>query len=179
VYARARAFPQPALDRAALDAPADARYQRWYVSEGRATDRAKPPRTRAAVVSASVDAVVEVDVPPTVRFRLRVFSILGDDRPLVLIEETADNPGPPAPHVLPEIAQAVRSRYLPPGGPEPIWVEAWLGRALTALVRGTLPFCTYMRVRPETTPPRREAISAVELEKWTGASLRAGSPRRG
>jgi hypothetical protein len=121
-----------------------------------------------------LDQPVDVDLPPPMRFRLRVY--LPDiGSPVVVIEETSDNPGPPAAHVVARIAQLVRTSYLPPYSPEPIWVEAWLGRALSALVQDSLPFATYMRVLPDTDPPERTAISAAELAALTGAGA-AGPP---
>jgi hypothetical protein len=116
-----------------------------------------------------LDEVVDVDLPPPVRFRLRIY-LPGIGSPVVVIEETLDNSGPPAAHVVARIAQHVRSAYLPAHVQEPIWVEAWLGRALSALVQDTLPFCTYMRVVPDADPPRRTALSAAELSRLTGAS---------
>jgi hypothetical protein len=123
-----------------------------------------------------LDQHVDVDLPPPVRFRLRIY--LPDfGSPVVVIEETADNPGPPAAHLVSRIAQLVRTSYLPPYCPEPIWVEAWLGRALSALVQDALPFATYMRVLPDTDPPQRAAVSAAELAALTGSAI-DGPPTR-
>jgi hypothetical protein len=117
-----------------------------------------------------LDEVVDVDLPPAVRFRLRIYRPdIGT--PVVVIEEMLDNSGPPAAHVVSRIADHVRSAYLPSPVEEPVWVEAWLGRALAALVQDTLPFCTYMRVVPDSDPPRRTALSAAELSRLTGGSF--------
>jgi hypothetical protein len=113
------------------------------------------------------DEVVDVDLPPSLRFRLRVF-VPEIGSAVVVIEETLDNAGPPAAHVVSRIAALVRASYLPPQAEEPIWVEAWLGRALAALVQDSLPFCTYMRVLPDAQPPERTAMSADELTRLTG-----------
>src|SRR3954469_19930857 len=114
-----------------------------------------------------LDEVVDVDLPPPARFRLRLYTAdIGS--PVVVIEERLDNSGPPAAHVVARIARYVRSAYLPPLSAEPVWVEAWLGRALSALVQDTLPFCTYMRVLPDADPPQRAALSADELSRLTG-----------
>src|SRR5690349_3843725 len=103
-----------------------------------------------------LDEVVDVDLPPPVRFRLRIYTPdIG--RPVVVIEESLDNSGPPAAHVVTRIAEHVRSTYLPSATDEPVWIESWLGRALTALVQDALPFCTYMRVLPDAQPPQRAA----------------------
>jgi hypothetical protein len=121
-------------------------------------------------MSLFLDEVVDVDLPPRVRFRLRIYTP-GIGSPVVVIEETLDNPGPPAAHVVTRIADHVRSAYLPAQTEEPVWVEAWLGRALSALVQDTLPFCTYMRVVPDADPPLRTALSAAELSRLTGGTF--------
>ena len=104
------------------------------------------------------------------RFRLRIYTPhIGS--PVVVIEERLDNDGPPAAHVVGRIAEHVRSAYLPEQSAEPVWVEAWLGRALSALVQDSLPFCTYMRVVPDAEPPQRTALSEAELCRLTGGSF--------
>jgi hypothetical protein len=114
-----------------------------------------------------LDEVVDVDLPPRVRFRLRIYTPVIGTR-VVVIEERLDNSGPPAAHVVSRIAAHVRSTYLPSGSDEPVWVEAWLGRALSALVQDALPFCTYMRVLPDGNPPQRSALSGDDLSLRTG-----------
>jgi hypothetical protein len=116
------------------------------------------------------DQHVDVDLPPPVRFRLRIY-VPDIGSAVVVIEETTDNPGPPAAHVVSRIAQLVRSSYLPPYCQEPVWVEAWLGRALSALVQDSLPFATYMRVLPDQDPPERRPLSAAELAGLTGSAI--------
>jgi hypothetical protein len=119
-----------------------------------------------------LDEVVDVDLPPTVRFRLRIYTP-GIATPVVVIEERLDNSGPPAAHVVSRIAAHVRSTYLPSDSDEPVWVEAWLGRALTALVQDALPFCTYMSVLPDDDPPQRSALSGYDLSLLTGGHFEA------
>ncbi|MDT7569981.1 MAG: hypothetical protein QOE05_155 [Actinomycetota bacterium] len=117
-----------------------------------------------------LDEVVDLELPPTVRFRLRIYTPeVGS--PVVVVEERLDNSGPPAAHVVSQIAEHVRSSYLPALSDEPVWVEAWLGRALSALVQDTLPFCTYMQVLPSAEPPQRTALSAADLTRLTGGSF--------
>jgi hypothetical protein len=114
-----------------------------------------------------VDEVVDLDLPPPVRFGLRIYTPdIGS--PVVVIEERLDNAGPPAAHVVSQIAEHLRASYPPLQSEEPVWVEAWLGRALSALVQDALPFCTYMRVVPDAEPPQRTALSAAELSRLTG-----------
>jgi hypothetical protein len=117
-----------------------------------------------------LDQLVDVDLPPRVRFRLRIYTP-GIGSPVVVIEEPPDNEGPPAAHEISRIADVVRTSYLPPYCTEPVWVEAWLGRALSALVQDALPFCTYMQVLPDAVPPRRTALSAEELTRLTGGTF--------
>jgi hypothetical protein len=122
-----------------------------------------------------LDQNVDVDLPPPMRFRLRIY--LPDiGSPVVVIEETADNPGPPAAHVVSRLARLVRTSYLPSYCHEPIWIEAWLGRALSALMQDALPFATYMRVLPDTDPPERAAVSAAELATLTGSAIDGPPP---
>lgn len=117
-----------------------------------------------------VDQVVDADLPPPLRFRLRIY-VPEIGSAVVVIEETIDNDGPPAAHMVARIAELVRTSYLPPYCTEVIWVEAWLGRALSALVQGALPFCTYMRVEPDAQPPQRTAMTAEELTLLSGGTF--------
>ena len=84
---------------------------------------------------------------------------------MVVLEELPGNPGPPVAAVAADVIAWVRERFLGPDVLEPVWVEAWLGRALSALVHDRLPACAYMLLDATTTPPNRRPLPRRELDQ--------------
>lgn len=132
--------------------------------------------TVGALPAAAVDRVLDARLGcATTRFRLRVYAAAASGVPVIILEEVPENAGPPVPEVVFELAAWVRGRFLPDEVGEPVWIEAWLGRALSALVRGRLPFSTYMRVDLGPTPPTRVPISRPEVHALVDSTASTAS----
>ena len=101
----------------------------------------------------------EVSLPPEcggTRCRVEVYDRGPLEPPVVVLRELDDNPGLPVTATIADLADAVRA--LLPEGPEPVWIEEWRGRALSALLRGHRGVTTYMRVDPAAPDGARESV---------------------
>ena len=110
-----------------------------------------------------LDTVVRAPFEPPTMFRLRVYRGRGPS-PVVVLAEITENPGRPVPEVVEAVAEHIRRGFLRDCETEPVWIEAWLGRALAALVRDRIPATAYMLVDLSASPPTRRPLSARELE---------------
>lgn len=100
---------------------------------------------------------MDLELPPEQGgTRCRVEILPGDGRPVVILGEMDDNPGLPVSAAFLQLAAAVRA--LMPHGPEPLWIEEWRGRALSALVRGRPGVTTYMAVDPRAPFGKRQPV---------------------
>jgi hypothetical protein len=91
------------------------------------------------------------------RCRVEIFPRPAEERPVVILTELDDNPGLPLSATVRELAAAVTAAFLPDGA-DPVWIEAWQGRAVAALVRGRLGVTTFMAVDPRPDRPTRRPV---------------------
>lgn len=141
---------------------------------------ALPPVGRAEPVEAKtgrgagVPLVAEVVLQlPAVeggtRCRAQVYA--GGARPVVVLTELPDNPGLPVPAVVARLAE-VATRTVLDGVPgDPLWVEAWWGRALASVINDARSATTFMEVDLRRVPPERMPIRRALLESMIGVPL--------
>jgi hypothetical protein len=103
----------------------------------------------------------ELELPPErggTRCRVRLYAGIAGEPAHVVLTELDENPGLPVSATVRELAAAVRAWYAGTLAHEPVWVEEWRGRALSAVVRGRQGVTTYMSVDLSCEPPRRTPL---------------------
>lgn len=106
------------------------------------------------------------------RCRVQVFvSLEASPRPVVLLTELDDNPGLPVPAVIANLVRVVTMTRLLGVPGDPIWVEAWWGRALASVATGDNSVTTFMAVDPHVLPAVRVPMRRAVLESLVGVTL--------
>jgi hypothetical protein len=108
----------------------------------------------------------EVELPPErggTRCRVRLYAGTARQPAHVVLTELDENPGLPVSATVRDLAAAVRACYADQLAREPVWVEEWRGRAVSALVRGLAGVTTYMSVDLSYDPPVRSPLPPAVL----------------